>query len=684
MTIIATLDYDKNIFGLAIYDDQNKHFIISKDTYDNRECDILKSILYKLNVDLLLITFEMEVDRFHSISETTIKSIIVDQRTFRKIKNDVLNKLEFKISSLCFNALIIYLKQIIFEFVNVNINNITIATSKQENREFLISFGFIEDYPIYLFEHNRYLYVNNDSLKSLGVFRNKSNPNLMIKSKCADISLFALINHTSTSFGAEMLKNWICFPLLDIEKIEKRRGRIDYILKNQLSKKLIPYLKRCKNIANFNVKYNDGKIFEYFLDLSSFIRNSIEAFKIFNLEIDCTALLNILQICDNNIDLSGSNLFIIKKGTNEAIDIAKQLYDDLPEYLNEVAKKVMKDYQIGLTIVYFPQLGYLIETKHKIDQLEALITTKTLFYYKNEFMNVLDIELGDVLNKIYDLEKEQVILIKNKIDEYSRDLLYYKECIAEIDCINSLAISARKYDLKKSIISQRSKTINIKEFKNIFIDSSACDTLDIKIDGNILITGDNGSGKSSFLRSIGCLIILNQIGSFLPSKCAELSLFDKIFTKFYSTESIKNKKSAFMCDILLVNHAIYYGTSNSIFLVDEFGKGTNVIDGVSLLFALINNLDRFLCIFVTHFQEFIQPGMLVNVKNYFICNYKLYEGIFNEEYSLDIFRKLKFHDDFIEKFKIMKSKVKNNEVQAEERNETWAIKIINDFIMENM
>lgn len=685
MTLMAVIDYEKNIFGFSIYDDEKRHFIVSKDTYDSCECDVLKSILSRLNVGLLLFTLKLDNNKYDKIAEMNIKSLLIDRKSLRKVKKSFFCEKEFSISSSCYHALIIYLQKENLDFINTDYKDITMSKELKREDDIMSLLGFVAEFAIYLFEHNKYLYMTYESLKSLGIFQERNNPNLLIKSKLKHSSLFGAINHTCTSYGSEMLKNWLYFPLIDVNLIEKRRETVEFILKNELYKKLTPCLKKCRDIENIDNKFTDKKMHHFFSSLEMFLYNAREIFILVNLNIDISNLTEISNICKNNIDLKEDNMFIIKKGINKELDAQKKLYDELPEYLNEIAKKVMDEYQINLAIVYFPQLGYLIETHKFINELIPIITTENVFYYKNEFMSTLDEELGDVLNKIVDLEKDIVYSLKNKIDKYKNEISFYIEHIAKIDCLNSLAIIAKKYNLKKSKISDRIGYIEFRGLKHIFMNTPETNDVDfsIKIDGKTVITGDNGSGKSTFLKSIGNLIIINQIGSFIPCKYAELSLFDKIFTKFNSIESLKNKRSAFMSDVLQINQAFYYGTSNSLLLVDEFGKGTNIIDGVSLLFSLINNLDRFLCIYITHFQEFIENELLRDVKHYHFTKFNLREGMFNEEYSLEIFNKLKFDNDFIQKYENMKSKIKNNEINDGKRDESWAIKIINDFIMDS-
>lgn len=290
--------------------------------------------------------------------------------------------------------------------------------------------------------------------------------------------------------------------------------------------------------------------------------------------------------------------FIFKREIDKELTRLRDIYDDLPKYLDEVAKKVASENNISISIIYFPQLGYLIETNEEMKEWDEKFKISDIFYYKNNFMETLDSEFGDLKNRIEDIEIDVSNLL---LIEISKSHAKLKSLITNVDCFVSLSISAEKFNLVKGEIS-KDRDIELVGFSGFA--EKVQNNLYIK--RNLIITGSNGSGKSTLLRNIANIVILNQMGSFLPCKYARLPIFDKIFTKF----TMKENTSSFKFDILQLSEAIKFATKHSLVLIDEFGKGSDLIDGISLLLSVIKNFCYPRVLITTHFQTFFAPKTL--------------------------------------------------------------------------
>ncbi|KAM0687648.1 hypothetical protein COBT_001105 [Conglomerata obtusa] len=682
--IFLSLRNEKTTHGISLYDQCNKRFILCHDFFDNMECDILKSIIYKLNVTVLLISLDLCTEKYKNLSEMNITIVLVDKNSFKIFKTTVVDNVAFELSLRSFNALITYLKRNNLDFIAIDMHDIQSNTIQMNKDDIYTKLGSIGNNEICIFEHNNYMYLNNECLKSLNVFNNKKHPNKMIKTKEDDNSLFSRINFTQTPNGAILLRKWMLFPLFDQFKIEKRRTKIEFIINKNLNSKLAILLSKCKA---FNMQFTHKSPKTYFKNMLSLINNGLILCELLSAEIDKENLNLIATEIEETIMTLKSDEYIINQKIDYELDSYKDLYEKLPEYLDEVAKRVNKEYNIPIVIVYFPQIGYMIETKDIIKTLEPRFTIKDIFYYKNKFMEDLDEEIGDLRYKIKDTESKIVNNLLSKIEKHKYELCKLYETISIIDCYNSLATAAIKYNMiNPKIITKAEKSIKLENFYNLTLmyKINNYKPLDINVTNTTVLTGKNGSGKSSYLRSIGIAVILNQIGSFLPCRNAEISLFDKLFTKLSSTESIIYKRSAFLSDILQLQNPINFGTINSLLLVDEFGKGTNVIDGASILFSIIGNLKFMLGIYSTHFQTFLKKDILQDCDFLQLGDkdFVAKHGLCEKNTLTTLLKDLNFDEDFIEVFTHIKSDIsKKNEPNKENENE-WAIKTINEFLSE--
>ncbi|KAM0677272.1 hypothetical protein BDAP_001201 [Binucleata daphniae] len=236
-------------------------------------------------------------------------------------------------------------------------------------------------------------------------------------------------------------------------------------------------------------------------------------------------------------------------------------------------------------------------------------------------------------------------------------------------------------------ITENLKDIDIRGFCNLTLDleHKKITPVDILIENTTILTGNNGSGKSFYMKNIGLAIILNQIGSYIPAKHAIMPIFDKLFIKTNTDESIYNAKSAFLCEILQIQNIKTYADDKSIVILDEFAKGTNYVDGAAIFTAIVNNLGNLFCIYSTHYQSLFHENLMKNVNFLQLKNsdYTPEKGICQTSNVKDLLEQANYNNNFITTFLRNKDNKQTKKIQANKKDDGWAIKMINDFLRKN-
>ncbi|KCZ76853.1 hypothetical protein H311_02143 [Anncaliia algerae PRA109] len=676
--IILSLEIKNNYFGLALF--KENIFIISRDFIDTMSLEITKSLIFKFNVTLCVTTLNIPLEKYDLIIEMGIEV---------KILNCPIKKIKYFRENL--NLSLRALAQL-DSYLDMNYENYTILNRnirevfEKEDGQMTSKIGFLGDYDIYLLKEENFMYLSASAIVSLNLFSFESHPNKFIKTQ-SNNCLFNKLNFCVTKAGRNLLKEFMFFPLINLKEIERRKKIIEFILKNQLIEEIRLLLKNtCYLPESFSNEY-----------LSSLKRNN-EVFKrISNMlkhiypleEVAEFSLLNLLSsessfIFDSsvNIDEDNEDLIINYFPILKELNALKKIYHDLPRYLNEIGKKVFKEYKTEGFIIYFPQIGYLIETKEELN-LQLIFKFNSNFYYKNEFMINLDEEIGDITNKINDLELKLCALFVKKTSLY---FMKVKNYLSEVDCFQSLANFARENNLVKGEINFNN-SFTIKGLKNLFHRNKG---YDLALDKSIILTGMNGSGKTTFLKCIANLVILNQIGSFIPCESANIPIFDKVFIKIFN-----NNTSVFLDELQQISEIIKIGSDKSLIIIDEFGKGTSYFYGVALLLSLLKNFSPKFKIISTHMQEhfFINENGILAIKKEFlflnqyrfiktdsINTFGISEGIYLPDSENQLIKSFNFSNAFIELFCSFKNGTNEELLKSMNQNKKEAIKLVNDFI----
>ena len=449
-------------------------------------------------------------------------------------------------------------------------------------------------------------------------------------------SLIEIIDHTSTPMGARKLKRWLIHPLLDINQLNFRHNTIEEILNTQnLLLNLESELKSFSDLERIMAKVVTYKItprelIQLKLSLLKIkpIKNLISLSSLKNLNkinsslSNCDSIINLLEKTLNDdapVNIKKGN--VIKEKYNSELDNLRNLSRSGKNYLDEILEREKQLTGISsLKISFNNVFGYYIEVRniHKDKVPNDWIRKQTLVNAERYITS----ELKDYESKILGAE-EKIVLLEAKlfnelINELIKDIKLVQNnsfWIATLDCLTGFANLALKSNYSKPVLDN-SKNLKIIMGRHPVIESqlsqenpyipndiSLCD----KKNQIMMITGPNMSGKSAILRQTALIVLLAQIGSYVPAKKAKIGIIDKIFTRVGASDNISAGESTFMVEMNESASIINNISNNSIVLLDEIGRGTSTYDGISIAWAIAEFLHdhpyRPKTLFATHYHE---------------------------------------------------------------------------------
>lgn len=481
--------------------------------------------------------------------------------------------------------------------------------------------------PFEEYSSKDYLRLNESTIRNLEIVEtNKGN---RFKN-----NLFVVLDHCSTAMGSRFLKKSLLYPLVDLQKINERLNIIEELQKNYLHtsdlKKQLQEIYDLERIVGrisygnltpkdlLQLKVSLGVLPNIKIILSKMkgnvLKSRSEKIEDFN-ELHAT----LFKAIDENAGFSLKDGGVIKNGYSEELDHIRNIESTNKDYLlnlelREREKTGIKTLKVGYNRVF----GYYIEiTKSYLDQVkdefgyirkqttsnsERFITQElkereALILRSSEMAIELESKLFDGLREICKNHTARLQKLAIQISEI--DMLISLSEVAKSN--NYVRPTFSRYD-EMEVIAGRHPVIEAVDNKD-FIPNDLILYNDDKI---LLITGPNMSGKSTFMRQNALIVIMAQIGSFVPAQEAKLPIFDQIFTRIGSSDNIMGGESTFMVEMLEVNDAIKNATERSLVIFDEVGRGTATYDGMSLAQAIIeyfhNNIG---CktLFSTHYHE---------------------------------------------------------------------------------
>lgn len=454
-------------------------------------------------------------------------------------------------------------------------------------------------------------------------------------------SLIWLLDKTKTAMGSRCLKSWLMNPLKDSQEIIKRYDMIDklrdeFIIKEELRNLLYDVydLERlCGKATTGSLNARDVLQIKTSLKTLPEIRVRVE-----KLGFDMT-FKDEDELCDlleksiyETPPVTLKEGYLIKDGYNKELDELKAIRSGGKEFIasleeQERERTGIKNLKVGYTKVF----GYYIEvSKGQVDQVKdeyGYERRQTLTNCERFISPLLKEKEALVLNaeeKIVELEYNLFLEIKEEIKKEIFNLKAIAATLSELDAIISLAVVSEENNLVRpellnerrvEIVDGRHPVVE-KVSKEEYVANDCMMNEDVN---TILITGPNMSGKSTFMRQLAIIIIMAQMGSFVPAKVCKLPIFDKIFTRIGASDDLVSGESTFMVEMKEAKKAICNATSNSLILFDELGRGTATYDGMSLAQAIleyVNNNIGCKTLFSTHYHELTSLAE----KNKGICN----------------------------------------------------------------
>ena len=478
-----------------------------------------------------------------------------------------------------------------------------------------------------------YLAMDIHTIRNLELFET-------IRSKDRMYSLIWLIDKTKTAMGSRTLKEWLQKPLKDKNKIIERYDMIDklrteFIIKEELTKQLenVYDLERlCGKTVCGNLNARDVLQIKKSLSALPDIREYIKDLG-FKYEIeDESKLYDLLEKSiyeDPPVTLKEG--YLIKDGYSEELDELKKIRKGGKEFIATLEEEERKRTGIkSLKVGYTKVFGYYIEiSKGQVDQVKeeyGYERRQTLTNYERFISPLLKEKEALILNaeeKIIELEYNLFLEIKEKIKKELFKLKNISKNLAELDAIISLSTISDEYSLVRPELSDK-RVIDIVDGRHPVVEKVSNTEYvpnDCKMEENthtLLITGPNMSGKSTYMRQLAIIIIMAQIGSFVPAKKAILPIFDKIFTRIGASDDLVSGESTFMVEMLEAENAIKNATKESLILFDELGRGTATYDGMSLAQAIleyVNNNIECKTLFSTHYHELTDLERISGIKN---------------------------------------------------------------------
>ena len=449
-------------------------------------------------------------------------------------------------------------------------------------------------------------------------------------------SLIDIIDYTSSPMGARMLKRWLIHPLLDLKKLNFRHSSVDEIIKNKdLLFSLQSELRSLSDLERIIAKVVTFKISPRELvqlkesltkvksikDLLS-DKSLINLYKI-NSSLDCCeSIIKLLeQTLSNEAPVNIKKGNVIKENFNSELDELRSLSSSGKDYLNKILEREKNNTGItSLKISFNNVFGYFIEVRniHKDKVPEDWIRKQTLVNAERYITS----ELKDYEAKILGAEEKISVLESKLFEDLIIELVKDVEVIqnnsfwlANLDCLVGFANLALKAKYTKPILNN-SKDLEITKGRHPVIESQLpqdspyipndlklCD----KTNQILMITGPNMSGKSAILRQTALIVLLAQIGSFVPAEKAKIGIIDKIFTRVGASDNISAGESTFMVEMNESASIINNISKNSLVLLDEIGRGTSTYDGISIAWAIAEFLHdhpyKPKTLFATHYHE---------------------------------------------------------------------------------
>ncbi len=507
-------------------------------------------------------------------------------------------------------------------------------------------------------------------------------------------SLYWLLDNTKTAMGGRLLKQWISKPSSDINEIIARQDMIqsfidNFMIRNDVRVMLDEVYDLERLIARISFGNANGRdLLQLKSSLKPLPALKDALSKLNNAHIDDIA--NKFSNFDDLVDLIEKAISedapitikeggIFKPGYSQELDEIIALSHGGKKWVAELEEKERERTGIKtLRIGYNRVFGYYIEvSKGQIDQIkdewgyQRKQTTVNGERYITEELKEKEALILNADERRMRLEYDLFLDIRKKVQDKTQLIQRLANNLAVIDVIVSLAeVSSSNNFIRPKFNFER--RINIVDGRHPVIEKVLKEKFyvanDVNLDSNtdvLLITGPNMGGKSTYMRELAIIVVMAQMGCFVPAKEADLMVFDQIFTRIGASDDLVSGQSTFMVEMNETNHALRHATENSLLIFDEIGRGTATFDGMALAQAIIEYITARIhakTMFSTHYHELTELDKEIpSLKNVHVCVkenddeitflYKIKEGTMNKSYGINVARLAKLPNELLSRAK---------------------------------
>lgn len=517
-----------------------------------------------------------------------------------------------------------------------------------------------------------------------------------IRLKSKKGTLLWLMDETKTPMGARRLKQWIDRPLINKERIEERLSVVESFINHFIERDTLRgYLNQVYDIERLvgrvsygNVNARDLIQLKHSISEIPNIKSLLESMNdvASNQFSSLEPLEDLLQVLEDSlieeppISIKDGGLF--KQGFSKQLDEYLEASKNGKDWLAQLQAKERERTGIkSLKISFNKVFGYFIEITRA--NLQGFEPSKFGYHRKQTLSNAErfitdelkekeDIILG-AEDKAVDLEYQLFVRLREHIKTYTERLQKQAKIISELDCLQSFAEIAQKYNYVKPEFSDN-KTLSLENSRHPVVervmDYNDYVPNDCKLDKDnfiYLITGPNMSGKSTYMRQVAIISIMAQMGAYVPCDKAELPIFDQIFTRIGAADDLVSGKSTFMVEMLEAQKALTYATEDSLIIFDEIGRGTSTYDGLALAQAMIEYVaqtSHAKTLFSTHYHELTTLDQaLPNLKNVHVAAdeykgeliflHKVKDGAVDDSYGIQVAKLANLPDEVINRAQVI-------------------------------
>ena len=689
---LMCLVYDNNQFGLAITDISTGDFYTTevatlKELYDEIHRFSPSEIICNDSFYMSGASLDDFKDRLH-VSVSTLDTWYMDEAVsvqnikehFKVASLDGLGLTDFPSGTLAVGALLLYL----YETQKNTLDNLTKITPYRSGGYMIIDSA------------------TNRNLELIETLREKQKKG----------SLLWVLDKTKTAMGARLMRNWIEQPLIEKKKITARQDAVEELYNDMITREEIrEYLNAVYDLERLvtRISYRTANprdliAFKTSLGMIPPVKQLLSQAKSAELKeiderMDC--LEDIYDLIEKSIQDEPPIMIreggMIKEGYNEDVDKFRLSRTEGKTWLAELeAREKEKTGIKNLRVRYNKVFGYYLEVTNSYKELvpEDWTRKQTLAnaerYITPELKELEDMILG-AEDKLAALEYDLYCEVRDSIGEQVVRIQETAKAIAHLDVLASLACVAQSNDYVRPSINTkgvidiqggRHPVVEKMNNNQMFIDNDTY--LDNKNHRISIITGPNMAGKSTYMRQSALIVLMAQIGSFVPAKSANIGIVDRIFTRVGASDDLASGQSTFMVEMTEVANILRNATSRSLLILDEIGRGTSTFDGLSIAWAVVEHISNpkllgAKTLFATHYHELTElEGKLDSVNNYCIAVReqgddiiflrKIIRGGADKSYGIQVARLAGVPDSVIDRAKEISSWLEETDVTDKAKN----------------